>query len=282
MNNLIVNSCLAILNFKRSDFEEQSKIAVFNKALLDKIKEMLDKHGSNELEIMLRYKHSGEVELIPTSKVYTRGIGGDLEPIEEKRHRFVEPTVMSPEDFIKSLKTESGSLEQVVKEEPESTEKYNEALKYIIKVLKAAKDQGKTVTQEARKRFIDAVLEKRGIAATKFWDWYKEKQQQAKKLKTIADILGTTLTKTADFLTELNPDEEKPAFDEKTNKEVTVDKDTTTEGRPVVTISDKDNTEKKTYDQNSPELKNITDDLSQIIAFTAEQRTVLAELGYTV
>ncbi len=406
MNNLIVNSCLAILSFKRAVFEERVKTAKILDKISSKVKEFFDRYNSDELIVMLRHKQSdddsGIVELRPfVHKIISRR---DRETGELKKVKVLVPaeegetpldTVhMTQEEYQNYLQTEGISkreeqdlrtydpldiseeekrildkleqpgiilitdirnrmpymltdivrtdegikyeisdihtdekqlisreemksdfrvprkyrtvLEELIAEkesefrkEPEEgdleldTEKYDKIRQLVIKKVKQEKAKGKEVTQAAIKKAVNNLLEKEGIPAYKFWAWLADEQeferkereeaeQMDKKLRTIASMLGTTLTKTADFLTELNPDEEKPAFDKETNKEVTVNKDTTAEGRPVVTIGDKDNTEKKTYDANSPELKNITDDLSQIIAFTSEHRKVLAELGYTI
>ena len=208
--------------------------------------------------------------------------------IERAVNKLLEKEGISQSKFWAWLEEEEAFLESEKGNEFErdatDVEKYRDVSKYVKDKIDKAKVSGKPITQAGINRFISKVLEQRGIKEYKFWEWQDEVREriQSKKLKNIASILGTTLIKTADFLTELNPDEEKPAFDEETNKEVIVDKSTTAEGRPVVTIGDKDDTEKKTYDQNSPELKNITDDLSQIIAFTSEQRVILAELGYAI
>lgn len=291
MNTIIINSGLVMLTCKRSDFEGRSKTAEIDNILIHRIKELFDKCGSDELTIMLRRKESGSVELVPTEKVYTHGKGiGELIPIEELRPRF-EPA-MSSEEFLKSLNQEKSESELPKQDSKKDNTKIFEGIeRKIINTINKYKENGMEFTNSHKKKLkekVNELLYEKEILESEFWSWYSErrksksKQQQITKLKNIASILGTTLIKTADFLTELNPDEEKPVLNEETNEEGIVDKSITDEGRQVFTVSNKDDTEKKTYDQNNPELQNIIKDLSPIIAFTTEQRTVLAELGYTI
>jgi len=190
----------------------------------------------------------------------------------------------------KEFKEKEEELEEPSGELELSTEEYAKIMAYVVKVVKKERAKGKKIIQDAIKKFVSNILQKRDIPESKFWEWYaseqeylqrerEEEKEMEEKLKTIASILGTTLTKVAvDILTEINPDEEKSLFNKDTGKEINLTKTITSEGKPLVTLSEND--KEKTYAETSPELKNITDNLSEIIAFTSTHRKVLADLGY--